>query len=271
MDKKYNKSLKILGLDYDADIDTIKKAYRELVKIHHPDLFKNPKNKEKASKNFKIIKKAYDYLIEKYISPENRVKVEDIYQYKQKFKTYEADVNSEFILFLKDCIKNKTRIFMWYKSGNFEHNITRRIIVPKELYLGSELNKNGFNPQYKFLNDKIYLIAFCELRQQQRTFRLDRILNAETYEEKLSLESEKQTKSEFSEKLGNFNKKTAKFADGNQRESQGNKLKDEKYGINYDLNCFKNNQHKSQKSYIHIFVTTLFLILLLLVLMKFVF
>lgn len=266
MDNNFNKNLKILGLDYDADMEAIKRAYRELVKIHHPDLFKNPENKEKASKNFKIIKTAYDYLIEEYISPEKRV-VEEDYRYKQEFNTYEADVNSELILFLKDCIKNRTRIFMWYESGKFNHNITRRIIVPYELYLGSELNRTGFNPKYRFWDDKIYLIAFCELRMARRTFRLDRILRAEAYEEKINLPSENHTKTEFSEKFEIDNNKTEYFVDRSSVREQvaDENLQEQKYESNDDFNSSVKKHKKNIKYYIGIFVTSLFLIFILLV------
>ena len=62
---KYAEYLKILDLPKDASLDDIKKAYRELANIWHPD--KNSKNLEKrTTEKFKKIKEAYDYLIKNY-------------------------------------------------------------------------------------------------------------------------------------------------------------------------------------------------------------
>ncbi len=53
----------ILGIDIDADDSEIKKAYRELAKIHHPD--KNPGDEKNAEERFKTIISAYEVLIDK--------------------------------------------------------------------------------------------------------------------------------------------------------------------------------------------------------------
>ena len=50
---------KILGVQKDADADSIKKAYRIMAKKYHPD--KNSGNKE-AEEMFKKISAAYDIL-----------------------------------------------------------------------------------------------------------------------------------------------------------------------------------------------------------------
>ena len=50
----------ILGVDKNASEDDIKKAYRKLAIIYHPD--KNPENKEEAENNFKKIAGAYAIL-----------------------------------------------------------------------------------------------------------------------------------------------------------------------------------------------------------------
>lgn len=50
---------KILGVDKDATDNDIKKAYRKLAIVHHPD--KNPDNKE-AEQRFKEIGEAYETL-----------------------------------------------------------------------------------------------------------------------------------------------------------------------------------------------------------------
>ena len=55
---------KILGVDKNADIDTIKKAYKKLALKWHPDRFANATEKEqkKAEETFKEISEAYDVL-----------------------------------------------------------------------------------------------------------------------------------------------------------------------------------------------------------------
>jgi DnaJ like chaperone protein len=59
--------LKVLGLEKDATVDAIKKAYRKLVKLHHPDVFANASNAQQklAEEQFIKIQAAYDYLTEK--------------------------------------------------------------------------------------------------------------------------------------------------------------------------------------------------------------
>ena len=55
---KYQDYYKILGVERDADIDAIKKAYRKLAHQYHPDVSKDPAGEEK----FKQIADAYQTL-----------------------------------------------------------------------------------------------------------------------------------------------------------------------------------------------------------------
>ncbi len=59
----YDTSLKTLGIKEPFTEQDIKSAYRKLVKVHHPDKFTDPRNKEKATENFKKIQKSYEYLL----------------------------------------------------------------------------------------------------------------------------------------------------------------------------------------------------------------
>lgn len=52
----------ILGLEPGASVDKIKQAYRQLVKIWHPDCFSDPEKKQQAEKKIKTINEAYDLL-----------------------------------------------------------------------------------------------------------------------------------------------------------------------------------------------------------------
>ena len=60
----YNKSLKIFDLSVPISVDDIKKKYKKLVKIFHPDV--NNNNKE-AEKKFKEINEAYKILLKKFL------------------------------------------------------------------------------------------------------------------------------------------------------------------------------------------------------------
>ncbi len=59
-----HKSLKILGLSMPVSVVKIKKKYKKLVKIFHPDV--NDNNK-KAEKQFKEINEAYKTLLKKFL------------------------------------------------------------------------------------------------------------------------------------------------------------------------------------------------------------
>ena len=52
----------ILGVEEDADSESIKKAYKKLAKQFHPDL--NPDDVESAEEQFKKINEAYHVLID---------------------------------------------------------------------------------------------------------------------------------------------------------------------------------------------------------------
>lgn len=60
MNEKYSYYCGVLGINTDATKDEIKKAYHELVKIYHPDTNRFTNSDDK----FKLIRDAYDYLIE---------------------------------------------------------------------------------------------------------------------------------------------------------------------------------------------------------------
>jgi len=62
-----HKSLKILNLSIPISVDEIKKRYKKLVKIFHPDV--NDNNKE-AEKKFKEINESYKILLKKFLKNE---------------------------------------------------------------------------------------------------------------------------------------------------------------------------------------------------------
>ena len=53
----------VLGVSPDADEETIKRAYRELVKKYHPDRYVNNPLSDLAAEKIKKINKAYDMIM----------------------------------------------------------------------------------------------------------------------------------------------------------------------------------------------------------------
>ena len=58
------KCINILGISMPINVNNIKKAYKKLVKIFHPDVNKDSK---KAEKRFKEINEAYKILLKKFL------------------------------------------------------------------------------------------------------------------------------------------------------------------------------------------------------------
>lgn len=54
----------LLGIKNQFDSASLKQAYRKMVKINHPDLFKTPKDKAKATQKMLKINEAYKALSE---------------------------------------------------------------------------------------------------------------------------------------------------------------------------------------------------------------
>lgn len=59
-----NNPYEILGVSGNADIDTIKKAYRAKCRLYHPDANLNNPNKEQAAEKFKELQEAYETIME---------------------------------------------------------------------------------------------------------------------------------------------------------------------------------------------------------------
>ena len=55
---------KLLGIKNNFDSASLKQAYRRMAKINHPDLFKTPKDKAKATQKMLKINEAYKVLSE---------------------------------------------------------------------------------------------------------------------------------------------------------------------------------------------------------------
>lgn len=62
----------VLGISENADEETIKKAYRELVKKYHPDRYINNPLADLAAEKMKDINKAYDMIMNKHTATDSR-------------------------------------------------------------------------------------------------------------------------------------------------------------------------------------------------------
>jgi predicted DNA-binding transcriptional regulator YafY len=67
---------------------------------------------------------------------------------------------------LDEALRSRSKVRINYISANRRESI--RVIEPLEI---------------ASLGDYLYLLAFCRLRQEKRTFRLDRILNLDTVDD----------------------------------------------------------------------------------------
>lgn len=72
---------KVLGVSEDADEETIKRAYRELVKKYHPDKYVNNPLADLASEKLKEINEAYDMLMNQNKQSSNQTNGYSSYEY----------------------------------------------------------------------------------------------------------------------------------------------------------------------------------------------
>lgn len=63
-DSKIEEYQRLLKVTNNFDSASLKQAYRKMVKINHPDLFKTPKEKERATEKMMKLNEAYKVLSE---------------------------------------------------------------------------------------------------------------------------------------------------------------------------------------------------------------
>lgn len=96
----------------------------------------------------------------------------------RKRKTQEQIEKENAIkVIVEQAIENNKKLFFGYISsyGYSGEEYTERVVIPKGIYLGSELNHTNPLEDAEWLDDYYYLFAYCELRNEERHFRLDRI------------------------------------------------------------------------------------------------
>lgn len=95
----------ILNVSQDANLDEIKKAYKDLAKQYHPDKFKTRDEKKKAEKQFNAIKKAYDEIIKIYNEEQNSQESVNTFNYESIYE------NSDFISFFSKTTASMNQAF----------------------------------------------------------------------------------------------------------------------------------------------------------------
>ena len=118
----------ILGVPYDADKATIRKAYRELARIYHPD-----KTPDQDDTKFKEIAEAYEILE----NDNNRTNYNRIYN--RYFKTNNYNQTNDNIFFLRELIKNPFLLILYIFSLLFLIYIFGSIVYDE--FFSSPYNK----------------------------------------------------------------------------------------------------------------------------------
>ena len=80
------------------------------------------------------------------------------------------------------AIKNNKKLkITYFPNPCYKNELTTRIVTPKKIGSGKDLNnEQSKNFKFKLKDNKFYLKAFCELKNAERTFMVERILKIET-------------------------------------------------------------------------------------------
>lgn len=77
---------------------------------------------------------------------------------------------------IRQAIEEGIKLKIKYHSNSlYKNEDTVRIVVPQRLAYGIDLNNEEIENSYSLANDKLYLKAFCEMRQENRSFKVDNI------------------------------------------------------------------------------------------------
>lgn len=81
---------------------------------------------------------------------------------------------------IRQAIEEEKKLKIKYHSNPlYKNEDTVRTVKPQRLAYGSELNGEKSENPYPFEDDKLYLKAFCELRQESRSFKVENIQDIE--------------------------------------------------------------------------------------------
>lgn len=97
---------------------------------------------------------------------------------KQKTQK-QIEIENQIIKIIENAIEENKRLFITYTSsyGYSGEEYTERIVSPINVYKGKQLNDLMPLDEGEWLDDEFYLFAYCNLRKEERHFRIDRIQN----------------------------------------------------------------------------------------------
>lgn len=124
---------KILGVEIDASDETIKKSFRTLAKLYHPDscLNKSKEEQEKSAKMLRLVYEAYDVLKDDIKRLEyDKIYYEHVRMKKNKFKTNKEAKQAQNIFSLKKIKKAYQEVRKEEKEKSFpkRHNSFNKIL-----------------------------------------------------------------------------------------------------------------------------------------------
>lgn len=100
---------------------------------------------------------------------------EQLVQVQKSSKQIEKE--NAIIAIIKEAIEQNKKLYIGYKSsfGYSGNEYTERIIIPKSIHNGQELNQTSPLEKGEWISDEFYLFAYCELRKEERHFKIGRI------------------------------------------------------------------------------------------------
>ena len=167
-----DKYFEILGLNTNATLEEVKKAYRDLSKKYHPDFYENDEiAKELATEKFRKINEAYEE-VKKYFETKEEIIENNPNTFKWQNYTWTLDNNLIFYNLLRKEIQNSLKTeLMWYEStykayGDLENFVyyNKKFVQERIEQIFNILSeiciKNGINMYSgKILNQKYFNIV----------------------------------------------------------------------------------------------------------------
>ena len=167
-----DKYFEILGLNTNATLEEVKKAYRDLSKKYHPDFYENDEiAKELATEKFRKINEAYEE-VKKYFETKEEIIENNPNTFKWQNYIWTLDNNLIFYNLLRKEIQNSLKTeLMWYEStykayGDLENFVyyNKKFVQERIEQIFNILSeiciKNGINMYSgKILNQKYFNIV----------------------------------------------------------------------------------------------------------------
>lgn len=103
--------------------------------------------------------------------------IQNLVEVKNQLKDINKVKTNPQVTILKQAIDNKKEVIIVYptKDPDGDYELLERKIIPIAIYTGEELNQKEPFEDKIWDNDAYYLKAYCLLRNEERTFRLDRV------------------------------------------------------------------------------------------------